>query len=249
MATTPTKQRIVEAGAELFRHKGYTGTGVKEIVAAARAPFGSLYHHFPGGKEELAEAIIRWSGAMYGQLGPAVLGPAPDPVTGVHAFFGGAAEHLRETDYADACPIATVALEVASTSEPLRRATADVFQSWIDGLAAYFAANGSRPTARASWRSPCSPRSRARSCSAAHCAAPSRWTSRAGRWPPRCATRWPATRRTRYATRCQSAPLPIASRRTRPSPAALISAVSVAASSGSVRCGAMQAATSRVVGA
>jgi AcrR family transcriptional regulator len=142
MATTPTKQRIVEAGAELFRHKGYTGTGVKEIVAAARAPFGSLYHHFPGGKEELAEAIIRWSGAMYGQLGPAVLGPAPDPVTGVHAFFGGAAEHLRETDYADACPIATVALEVASTSEPLRRATADVFQSWIDGLAAYFAANG-----------------------------------------------------------------------------------------------------------
>jgi AcrR family transcriptional regulator len=145
MATTPTKQRIVEAGAELFRHKGYTGTGVKEIVAAARAPFGSLYHHFPGGKEELAEAIIRWSGAMYGQLGPAVLGPAPDPVTGVHDFFAGAAEHLRETDYADACPIATVALEVASTSEPLRRATADVFQSWIDGLAAYFAANQIAP--------------------------------------------------------------------------------------------------------
>jgi hypothetical protein len=43
---------------------------------------------------------------------------------------------LRATDYADACPIATVALEVASTSEPLREATAEVFESWITGASA-----------------------------------------------------------------------------------------------------------------
>jgi hypothetical protein len=55
----------------------------------------------------------------------------PDLVTGVRAFFAGAAEHLRETDYADACPIATVALEVSSTSEPMRQACADVFTSWV----------------------------------------------------------------------------------------------------------------------
>ena len=41
---------------------------------------------------------------------------------------------LRLTDYEDACPIATVALEVASTNEPLRRATADVFESWISSV-------------------------------------------------------------------------------------------------------------------
>jgi Tetracyclin repressor-like, C-terminal domain len=63
-------------------------------------------------------------------------------VSGVRAFFAGAAAHLRETDYADACPIATVALEVASTSEPLRQATADVFESWIVALAPRFAAAG-----------------------------------------------------------------------------------------------------------
>lgn len=140
--STPTRQRIVEAGAELLRVKGYTGTGVKEIVAAAGAPFGSLYHHFPGGKEQLGEEVIRWSGKMYGMLGPAVFDPAPDVVAGVRAFFAGAAEHLEETDWEDACPIATVALEVASTSEPLRVATADVFTSWIDGLAPRFAAAG-----------------------------------------------------------------------------------------------------------
>src|SRR3954447_7324177 len=103
--STPTRQRIVESGAELLRVKGYTGTGVKEIVETAKAPFGSLYHHFPGGKEELGAEVIRWSGAMYAQLGPAVLGPAPDAPSGVVAFFAGAAEHLEESGYEDACPI------------------------------------------------------------------------------------------------------------------------------------------------
>jgi AcrR family transcriptional regulator len=143
-----TKERIVSATADLFRRQGYNATGVKQIVAAARAPFGSIYHFFPGGKEELGAEVIRWSGAMYGMLGPAVFGPAPDVVTGVRDFFAGAAAHLRETDYADACPIATVALEVASTSEPLRQATADVFALWLEGLTEIFAA-ARIPSARA----------------------------------------------------------------------------------------------------
>jgi AcrR family transcriptional regulator len=133
-----TRERIVGAGAELFRRQGYTGTGVKQIVAEAKAPFGSLYHFFPGGKEQLGAEVIRWSGAMYAQLVEAVIDPAPDIVSAVEVFFLGAAEHLRETDYEDACPIATVALEVASTSEPLRVATAEVFHSWIDALAPRF---------------------------------------------------------------------------------------------------------------
>ena len=54
-------------------------------------------------------------------------------MTGVRDCFYGAAEVLRETDYADACPIETLALEVASTNEPLRIATAEVFESWLDG--------------------------------------------------------------------------------------------------------------------
>src|SRR6059058_6633109 len=126
-----TRDRIVYASAELFRRQGYTGTGLKQIVAEADAPFGSLYHFFPGGKVELGEEVIRRAGRFYLQLFVDVAGPAPDVVAGVHEFFAGAAETLRETDYADACPIATVALEVASTNEPLREATADVFESWI----------------------------------------------------------------------------------------------------------------------
>lgn len=129
MATT--RDRLLESSAELFRKQGYAATGIKQIVADAQAPFGSLYHWFPGGKEQLGAEAIRISGASYELLIPAIFDPAPDLPTAVRHFFAGAAEHLQETDYADACPIATVALEVSSTSEPLRQACADVFERWI----------------------------------------------------------------------------------------------------------------------
>ena len=140
-----TRERIVDAGAELFRRQGYAATGVKQIVTEAQAPFGSLYHFFPGGKEQLGVEAIRTSGAIYEQLIPAIFDPAPDLVTAVRMFFAGAAEHLSETDYADACPIATVALEVSSSSETMREACADVFQSWISAGATRHEAAGLSP--------------------------------------------------------------------------------------------------------
>jgi AcrR family transcriptional regulator len=140
-----TKERILDITAELFRRYGYTGTGMKQIVAEAHAPFGSLYHFFPGGKEELGVEVIRRSGQMYGELFEAMMAAAPDLVAGVSDFFAGAAEVLRQTDYADACPIATVALEVASTSEPLRQATAEVFESWTRAVSARLCEGGVAP--------------------------------------------------------------------------------------------------------
>jgi AcrR family transcriptional regulator len=137
-----TKERLVHSSAELFRRQGYNATGLKQILAAANAPFGSLYHFFPGGKEQLGAETIRTSGALYGELFASIVAQAPDVLTAVGDFFDGAARTLIETDYADACPIATVALEVASTNEPLREATADVFDSWIAGASAYFHAVG-----------------------------------------------------------------------------------------------------------
>jgi len=133
---TSTKDRILDVTADLFRQYGYTGTGLKLILNDANAPFGSLYHFFPGGKEELGVEVLRRSGEMYFELFETIFEAAPDPVRGVGDFFAGAAAVLRETDYADACPIATVALEVASRNEPLRHATADVFDRWITGVAA-----------------------------------------------------------------------------------------------------------------
>ncbi len=128
-----TKERILDSSGELFRRQGYLGTGVKQILAEAGAPFGSLYHHFPGGKAELGAEAVRRSGVLYGLLLGEFAGPEVELAQGIRDFFAGAAETLVETDYADACPIATVALEISSTDEGLRQACADVFNAWIEG--------------------------------------------------------------------------------------------------------------------
>ncbi|MDQ6811404.1 MAG: TetR/AcrR family transcriptional regulator [Actinomycetota bacterium] len=140
-----TKDRIVQTSAELFRRQGFAGTGVKQIVAEASAPFGSLYHFFPGGKEQLGAEVIRSSGAIYGQLIDEFFLPGADPVAATRDFFAAAALTLKETDYADACPIATVALEVSSTNEPMREACAEVFTEWIDLATARFLTYGVAP--------------------------------------------------------------------------------------------------------
>ncbi len=137
-----TRDRLVEAGAELFRRQGFTGTGVKQIVEEASAPFASLYHFFPGGKEQLGAEAIRHSGGLYGQLIGLFYTAGDDPVDATRRFFEAAAQTLVETGYADACPIATVALEVSSTSEPLREACAEVFESWIGAAAESLRAAG-----------------------------------------------------------------------------------------------------------
>jgi AcrR family transcriptional regulator len=137
-----TRERILESSGELFRRQGYMGTGVKQIVAEAGAPFGSIYHFFPGGKEELGAETVRRSGRLYGLLLGEYAGVEVELVAGIRAFFEGAAETLRETDYADACPIATVALEASSTNEALRKACAEVFEGWIAGGTERFVAEG-----------------------------------------------------------------------------------------------------------
>lgn len=141
-AVTTTRDRILEASAELFLRQGYVGTGMKQIVTGARAPSGSVYHFFPGGKEELGAAVIRWSGEVYAAIVAAAMADEEDVVDAVEAAFAAAAQSVVDSDYADACPIATVALEVSSSSEVLRQACAEVFESWLDGLAARFAVSG-----------------------------------------------------------------------------------------------------------
>lgn len=140
------KERILDASSELFRRQGLTGTGIKQILDQAHAPFGSLYHHFPGGKDELAAETIKRAGEYYGQLVTEMLLAEPDLVSGVREAFIAAGRDLAATGYADACPIETVALEVASTNERLRLATAEVFDSWLDGLTALLRSEGIEAT-------------------------------------------------------------------------------------------------------
>ncbi len=134
-AAVPTRDRILYACAELFRRQGYAGTGLKQVLGQAQAPFGSLYHFFPDGKEQLGAEVLDAGGAFFLALYEAIVDAEDDLVAGVRAFFAGAALTLVATDYQDACPIATVAGEIASTHDRLRRAAQTAFESWLNALA------------------------------------------------------------------------------------------------------------------
>jgi len=137
-----TRERILEVTGELFARQGYVGTGMNQIVSEGGAALGSVYHFFPGGKAQLCAESIRRSGELYLTLIEGVLGEADSIAEGVRNFFLGAGEHLVRTNYADACPIATIALEVASTDEELRQATAEVFGSWVTATARHLECGG-----------------------------------------------------------------------------------------------------------
>lgn len=145
--STGTRERILNASTELFRRQGMTGTGLKQIAATSGATLGSIYHFFPGGKDELTAETIKVAGAGYRDLVLGFFAGDGDLVDHVRNSFAGAAAFLVETDYADACPIATVALEVASTNDKLRMATADTFTDWIDTGSARLVEYGIEPSA------------------------------------------------------------------------------------------------------
>ena len=137
-----TRERIVAAAAQLYGRYGYTGVGLKQVAAESGSPIGSLYHFFPGGKDELAAEALRLSGQGYQLLVEGILESAPDLVTGIRVAFETAAEVLAASGYADACWIETVALEVASTNEPLRLVTAEIFERWIEAATRLVEARG-----------------------------------------------------------------------------------------------------------
>lgn len=137
-----TRQRILTATTSLFGRQGYHGTGLKQIVADAPAPFGSIYHFFPGGKEQLGAEVIDASAAIYLGLIDHFFAEQPDVVVATRAFFDAAADSLEAMNYADPCPIATVSMEVASTNETLRRACANAFETWAERAGYYFSNAG-----------------------------------------------------------------------------------------------------------
>jgi len=137
-----TKESILTAAAELMRRKGYGAVGMKDIAVASGAPIGSLYHHFRGGKVQIAREALINAGHAYALLIPSIVDSYTDLGDAVDAVFAQAAEDMATTGFANMCPVASVAAEVADTVEELRDTSATVFQAWIDGGAAYFAARG-----------------------------------------------------------------------------------------------------------
>ena len=130
-----TRDRLVAAAALLFRQKGYHGVGLAEILAAAGAPKGSLYHHFPDGKRDLAIAAADWASE-------GMLRIIADSFRGAETYRDGAttlcyklAKFFDISGHWDGCPVSSILFE-GPENEPFRSRADAIFGAWIDAVAA-----------------------------------------------------------------------------------------------------------------
>ena len=125
-----TRQRLIAATAELIEAGGYRATGLLQVVARSGAPRGSLYFHFPGGKEELAaQAVAASAGALSQLIARELESDAPTAVA-VAGLIDALADRLEGSGWSHGCPVATVALEVSADEPTLGAACRDAYVDW-----------------------------------------------------------------------------------------------------------------------
>ncbi|MGC1469443.1 MAG: TetR/AcrR family transcriptional regulator [Sphingorhabdus sp.] len=107
------KDNIVDAAITLFRQRGYSATGLNDIVSASGAPKGSVYHYFPNGKASIAAAAVETAGERVTATLEKIAAEKSTvgDVLKAHAALLG--QWLRDSEFRDGCPITTVLLEMA----------------------------------------------------------------------------------------------------------------------------------------
>ena len=132
-----TREHMIETTAGLVHRRGFHGTSLNEILEQSGAPRGSLYYHFPGGKEELVLEATRQGVAIVTQVLKEVLTGSPDPADGVRAFIEAAAHELRDSGYIFGCPVAPIILdspESSALAEVCQKALEEWQQVLVEGL-------------------------------------------------------------------------------------------------------------------
>nr|WP_026197972.1 TetR/AcrR family transcriptional regulator [Sciscionella marina] len=137
-----TRAQVLQTASSLFSRQGFHATGVTQVLAEADAPKGSLYFHFPGGKEQLAAEAVSVGAGELGQVIDTLIERAPDPASAITAMADLLVARLEGSDFADGCPIATVALDAGADSTPIRAACRAGYDQWLASIAGYFAGLG-----------------------------------------------------------------------------------------------------------
>lgn len=136
------RQRLTEAAATLLREQGFHATGVKEIAAAARVPMGSLYFHFPGGKQELVASAMTAAGARVDEALDQLFSFSTDARQAVAAYVQQSGAALVASGYRSGCPLATIGLEIGAQDDEVAALIAAWFTSWRARIEAALAAEG-----------------------------------------------------------------------------------------------------------
>ena len=133
--TRSSRERIIEATSELLDLQGYHGTGLNQILRTSHAPKGSLYHHFPGGKDELTVTALREaSSVVLSNINHALAGDEPAWKV-IPDFIRRIAAGVVESGFRAGGPVTTVALETASTNPVIRDECSRIYRQWRQAFA------------------------------------------------------------------------------------------------------------------
>jgi TetR/AcrR family transcriptional repressor of lmrAB and yxaGH operons len=142
MTPLDARQRLILAMIDALQRRGLHGSGLTELLSAAKAPKGVLYHHFPGGKTELAVAAVHATVERLCQLLDDKLAAGADPADALMAWIASAQQRLANSDYERGCPLATIALETTVADIAIRAALAEGFVQVRERIAAALARSG-----------------------------------------------------------------------------------------------------------
>ena len=126
----PTKDRLIRSAAHLFRRYGYNGVGLNDLLEAAQAPKGSLYHHFPNGKSDLAVAAATWASDGMLRTMAASFEGADSFEAGFTTLCHKLAKLFDLSGQSDGCPVSG-ALFDGPENDGFRQATDHIFEGWI----------------------------------------------------------------------------------------------------------------------
>jgi TetR/AcrR family transcriptional regulator, transcriptional repressor for nem operon len=136
VTTVPTRERIVDAALSLFWERGYTRTGMADILERAAVLSGSFYHYFRRKEDVLLAVLDRYLEA----LEPEVLAPSfegvADPLERIFSLLARYRQGVLQTDFAYRCPIGSLALEIGNLSPDARAKVEANFDAWRDAVAA-----------------------------------------------------------------------------------------------------------------
>jgi TetR/AcrR family transcriptional regulator, lmrAB and yxaGH operons repressor len=142
---TDTRSRLIRTTSRLLRKQGYAATGLNQVMAEAEAPKGSMYFHFPGGKEELAAAAVELFSERTLARMTQTLEECGSVEAAVVAMFDDEIAWLKRTDFMEGCAVAAVALDTAGEHPALAEATERGLSAWLDLFTTALEAEGRQP--------------------------------------------------------------------------------------------------------
>ncbi|MBA2763306.1 MAG: TetR/AcrR family transcriptional regulator [Thermoleophilaceae bacterium] len=131
---------MIRSQALLQRERGVAGTALPDVLRHSGAPRGSIYHHFPNGRAQLAAQATEWAANWVADELERSLAES-DIERALQSFIDKWAVILRESDFAAGCPVTAGALD-ANDDSGAREAAAEGFRRWEDLIREAFIRNG-----------------------------------------------------------------------------------------------------------